>query len=199
MWAGFSIYSIMENYYQRNMDQYECSQHRGVQYNQMLDRYDNDDSGGITYPVTVEEVKAFAAIDIDEDDSIIEHLIPAALQQLEEFTNIGFINRRMTAIFNNGNGGFYLPMGPVTDTPTGADQDGNEIDLTVVNNKWKQVLLPRMERISATYNGGYEVLPQVLKTALLNQIRYLYDNRAEGKTDISPIALLALKPIARIW
>lgn len=181
------------------MDQYECNQHRGVQYNQMLDRYDNDDSGDITYPVTVDEVKAFAAIDIDEDDSIIEYLIPAALQQLEEETNIGFYNRSMTAIINNGNGGHFLPLGPVTDTPTGTDKDGNEITLTIGGGKWKQVLEPRMEYMIVTYTAGYVTLPQVLKTALLNQVRYLYDNRAEGKNDISPIALQMIKPIARIW
>ena len=37
-----------------------------------------------------------------------------------------------------------------------------------------------------------------LKTALLNAIYYLYDNRSEGADDIGPIAKMLLKPYRRV-
>ena len=186
----------MDNYYQRNMDQFECHRHRGVQYNQLIEAVFNEGSMVPDEPVTLDEVILFSGIDIDEDDALIEEtLIPAGRQILEENYNIGFVSRSITATFNNGNGGFYLPYGPVTeiDTVTADDVDAN----AVVKNG--QVLTPHSERLTATYTAGYEVLPAKLRTALLNQIRYLYDNRSEGKTDVAPMAAMIMNPLSRVW
>ena len=44
----------------------------------------------------------------------------------------------------------------------------------------------------------YTVLPEALKTALLNQVYYLYDNRSVGVDDISPIAKIILNLYKRV-
>lgn len=186
----------MENYYQRNMDWFACNRYRGVQYNQLIETVFIEGSAAPTEPVTLEEAKAFSGIDIDEDDTLIEDtLIPAARQILEENYNIGFIRRTVQATFNNGNGGFFLPYGPVGEVDS-ITQDDADIVAEVRNG---QVLTPHAERLTATYTAGWEVLPAKLKTALLNQIRYLYDNRAEGKTDVAPIAAMIMNPLSRVW
>lgn len=182
------------------MDQFECGKFKGVSYNQVYDIFYHEDSSPPAMPVTLEEFKLFAGIDIDEDDTLIENtLIPAGVMICERATNISFIPRTITAHLNNGNGGNYLPMGPVRNTPTAEDYEGNAVEAVFRNQEFVQVISPKSEYIAITYEAGYEILPADLKTAVLNQVRYLYDNRAEGKTDVSPIAKLTLDRVSRIW
>lgn len=189
----------MENYYQRNMDQFECNVPGGVCYNQLLDLIFTEESSAPTEPVTLEEAKNFCKIDFDDDDNLITSLIVAARQACEAYTNVGFIYRELTAVIDNGNGGSYLPYGPVNDIVSSTDVDGGNIDINVAGVKWKQVLTPRSRRMNITYNAGYEVLPENLKTALLNEIMFLYDNRSQSNEGVSPITQLLLNPHQRIW
>jgi hypothetical protein len=53
--------------------------------------------------------------------------------------------------------------------------------------------------MTVEYTAGYEVLPQQLKTALLNAVFYLYDNRAQAVDNIGPIAQMILNPLRRVW
>ena len=52
--------------------------------------------------------------------------------------------------------------------------------------------------ITIDYITGYTTLPEALKTALLNQVYYLYDNRSVGVDDISPIAKIILNLYKRV-
>jgi len=184
--------------YRRNEDRILLTG-SGSSYNQQLDISWIEPSNGFTEPVTLEEAKLFCKIDFDDDDELIEMFITAARQMCEDYTNIGFVSREITAIINNGNGGFYLSLGPITSDVTGADKDLNELTLDVSGNEFKQVISPRLHRMSVEYMGGHEVLPQQLKIALLNAIFYLYDNRAEGVDNIGPIAQMILNPLRRVW
>lgn len=171
-------------------------------YNQTYDLTFDEDSSAPSEPVTLEEAKLFCKIDVDEDDALIEDvLIPAARQMCEDYSNIGFVRRTITATFNNGNGGYYLPLGPVYGTPTGVNEYGTALTtLNIPEGTWRQVLEPRLERMSVTYEAGYETLPQKLRTALLNQIMFLYDNRSQGVDGaMSHEAQLILNPLRRIW
>ena len=189
----------MENYYQRNMDQFEGCDNGKLSYNQILDYWFNEDSGEPTEPVTLEEAKNFCKIDVDDDDTLITSLITAARRMCEDYTNIGFINREVTAVINNGNGGSYLPYGPIGEILSITDNDGAELEADIQGVQWKQVVSPRLERMTVVYSGGYEVLPNDLKTALLNVIMWLYDNRSQGTTEMGPIAPMILNPVKRIW
>jgi hypothetical protein len=194
------LFKLIAMDYRRNEDRIEFNSISGLSYNQQLDISWIEPSGGFTEPVTLEEVKLFCKIDFNDDDELIEMLITAAREMCEDYTNIGFVNREITAVINNGNGGFYLSLGPVTsDLVVGYDKDDNEVELTVSGSKFKQVLQPRLHLMTVDYTAGHEVLPMKLKTALLNAIFYLYDNRATGADNIGPIAQMILNPLRRVW
>ncbi len=167
-------------------------------YNKILDV--QSDESGITEPVTLQEAKDFCRIDIDTDDALISALITAARKMCEAYTNISFVQRDFTVQLSNPNGGIFLPYGPITDL-TVYDADGDEIqspDLELSEGDFVQILEPWDERMSAEYTGGYETLPENLKTGLKNAILYLWDNRADGADSIGPIAKMILKPFSRV-
>jgi hypothetical protein len=72
------------------------------------------------------------------------------------------------------------------------------LDYTLGGNEFKRLRTPHSNNITIDYTTGYTTLPEVLKTALLNQVYYLYDNRAIAKDDISPIAKTILNLYKRV-
>ena len=171
-----------------------------VKYNSILDVQVNEGSSTPTEPVTLTEAKDFCRIDIDTDDDLIEELITAARLMCESFTNIGFIEQERIVILNNGNGSVLLPYGPVGTISEVVVNDEilSSDEYVVSGNQFKRLISPQDESISITYESGYTELPKNLKTALLNQIFYLYDNRAQGVDGISPISYVLLKPLQRV-
>ncbi len=168
----------------------------GPSYNPVLDVIFNDDSGSETEPVTLAEAKNFCKIDVSEDDDLITELITAARQECEARSNIGFIQRSVTAIVNNGNGGIYLPYGPIGEVESVFNLETEVTDPDVQGVKWKQ-LMTRGERLTVNYTGGYATLPFKLKTALLQCIFYLYDERKRRENPYPPIYLETLQPLSR--
>lgn len=172
----------------------------GLSYNQLLDCSFDEGGSAPAEPVTLAEAKIFCRIDVNDDDAIISSLITAARQMCENYTNIGFIQRTVTATFNNENGGFFLPYGPVNSVVSAHDGNANVVtDPEISGTEWKQVLSPQIDRMQVEYVAGYPVLPANLKTALLNAIMWLYDNRSQGNETIGPIATTLLNPIRRVW
>lgn len=192
--------SNMSNYYQRNMDQLEDCNRSGLSYNQVLDLYDVEGSDESIPPaVTPEEVKNFCKIDVSEDDTLISMMIISCMLECEQLTNIGFYNREVTLVQNNGNGGAFLPLGPNGTITSVKDIDDNDITYTASGTYWKQILSPASERLYIIYATGHETLPANLKLALLECIFYRYDERKVRENAHPPVYLDLLKQVARIW
>jgi len=186
--------------YRYNFDRRDCHEGAGLSYNQVYDITDIETSGEIaTEPVTLEEVKNFCKIDVSEDDTLLEMMITACRQECEAITNIGFVNREVVVQQNNGNGGCYLPLGPIGDISSVKDIEGNDIEYKAVGSTWKQILWPVHERLVLVYDAGYTTLPMELKLALLECIFYRYDERKVRENAHPPIYLDQLKQHARIW
>lgn len=163
----------------------------GPSMNQVIDViFDEESSGDETLIIDRAEVKNFCKIDIDEDDVLLDEIQLAAIGICEGLTNIGFKERSITAILNNGNGGSYLPYGPVS---TVTDSSG----LIVEGVKWKQVMEPRHHRLAVQYIGGYSILPYKLKLGLLQCIYFLYDERKRRDDPYPPVYIETLKPFSR--
>lgn len=182
-----------------------------VSYNCVLDVEFND--GEITEPVTLSEAKDFCKIDISTDDAILTELITAAREMCEDFTNIGFVPHTITATLNNPNGGIELPYGPTIEIIDVVNADGDTLELdddyTLSGNLFKSLKTPKEDGLVVTYIAGYEVLPKRLKTAVLNTVYYLWDNRAMSIDriydknvpsigNIGPISEMILKPLSRV-
>lgn len=148
---------------------------------------------GETEPVTLQQAKDWGKIEQDADDDIITALITAARRICERYLDIGFINREVTATINNANGGFFLPYGPVTGTPTAIDDYDNDLAI-----EYRLGQLQTLGQMTVTYDAGYAVLPDDLMAALKAQFLFLYENRGEGTQSISPIAQMILEPVRMV-
>lgn len=144
-------------------------------------------------PVTLNDVKLWGKIDQSADNSLITALIKTARLMCEHYTNTSLVTRTIVADINNANGGFILPYGPVTNTPTAVDWQGTA--LTLVWN-FSQIQTP-YGRMAVTYDAGFATVPEVYKTAIMEQVLFLYEHRGEEKSAMSPIAKLILNPLIR--
>lgn len=172
-----------------------------VNYNTVTDVQFND--GEITEPVQLSEAKDFCKIDISTDDTLITALIVAARQQCEAYTGLSIVEHNVVAVLNNCNGGIYIPYGPIQEIFQVIDNEGNililDSDYTLQGNEFKRLMHPKVEEVTIEYFAGYGAsLPSAIKTAILNQVYYLYDNRSQGVDDISPIAKMILNPYRRV-
>lgn len=171
-----------------------------VDYNSVLDVQFQD--GAITEPVTLTEAKNFCKIDISTDDDLMNILITAARQMCEAYTGVGFVEHVIVAELNNMNGDIYIPYGPLI-AINSVENDSDTVlvldtDYTLGGNEFKRLRTPHANNITIDYTTGYTTLPESLKTALLNQVYYLYDNRSVGVDDISPIAKIILNLYKRV-
>jgi hypothetical protein len=171
-----------------------------VEYNSVLDIQFDD--GEILEPVTLTEAKNFCKIDISTDDDLINILITAARQMCEAYTGVGFVQHNAVAVLNNSNGDIYIPYGPMVEIISIEDNVGRtlvlDLDYTIGGNEFKRLRTPYANNITIDYITGYSTLPEALKTALLNQVYYLYDNRAAATDDISPISKIILNLYKRV-
>jgi uncharacterized phiE125 gp8 family phage protein len=182
-----------------------------VGYNSVLDIQFDD--GAIVEPITLTETKDFCKIDIGTDDALITELITSAREMCEDYTGIGFVVHNITANIDNPNGGIYLPYGPIVEITSVTNANDDELDIddgyTISGSMFKRLLTPKESNLTVVYEAGYEVLPNRLKTALLNTVYYLYDNRAQSINHIydknvptignlGPISEMILKPLRRV-
>jgi uncharacterized phiE125 gp8 family phage protein len=174
-----------------------------VHYNTVNDIQFND--AVINEPVTLVEAKNFCKIDIGTDDDLLTSLIIAARQICEAYTGVGFVSHSAVANLSIKNDAMYLPYGPTGSINQVTNKDGDvmvlDIDYEVGGNtfKWIRLLSNYMtSEITVDYSTGYEELPNVLKTAILNQVYFMYDNRAQGIDSIGPIAKMILNPYKRV-
>lgn len=173
-----------------------------------------------TEPVTLAEAKEWCKIELDitEENTLITELIKTARLQVEGFLNISLVDKTIEAVVNNSLGGIELPYQPLKTFTSLKDEDGNAL---VVNSDYKlqgvffkTIKSPCSDYLVANYTTGYTTenpLPKQFKTAVLQQVAYLYENRGDTPanattqnnrtvpTELSPMVELTLFPYRRIW
>lgn len=175
-------------------------QSAGAVYNNVIDILFVEDSSPATEPVTYAEAIQQANIDdLGQDSNLIEAYIVTARMQCEGYTGIGFINRTIQAVIRNPLGNIYLPYGPIDTLLTAKDKEGEDIEVELLGVQWKQVKTV-FDYATLTYTAGYSELPQVFKTAILQQVAYLYENRGDENKlgELSPVAKSLLHPFKRV-
>jgi uncharacterized phiE125 gp8 family phage protein len=157
-----------------------------------------------TEPVTLAEVKAYCKIDTGTtDDDILTELITTAREQCEDFTGISIIVRTVTTVLNNTCGNIYLPYCPLISLTSVTDQDGDTLvvdqDYKLSGTMFPQLVFPKQDRLTLVYNAGYGIPPSRIKTAILQQVFYLYENRGESAviSRSGIVAELTLSPQAK--
>ena len=181
-------YRSNEDYYWRNRG-YSADIGQGI-YNGCTNVVFSDEG---SEPVTLADMLAWGKIDQNTDNSLISALITTARIMCEQYTNTTIITRTIVADINNANGGFILPYGPVTNTPTAVDWQNDAI--TLVWN-FSQIQTP-YGRMAVTYTAGFTAVPEVYKTAIMQQVLYLYEHRGDNNQGMSPLACTLLNPLIR--
>lgn len=163
----------------------------GITYNAVLSVSFSAESANES--ITVQEAKDWIRVDVSDDDTIILKLITAARRICEKYVNMSLIARTVTAKINNGLGNFYLPYGPVVAITSATDYYSNDITTgfsldTVYGNA-----------LTIVYTAGYAdgLLPEELRTAILDQIAWMYTNRGDVQlaSALSLESMLTLKPL----
>lgn len=153
-------------------------------------------------PVLKEEARLYLKISVPDDDRLLDELIVTARQQCEDYLCIGLKERTVTARLQNDINNIELPYGPVFEMTELQDSKGDVIDTGEYNLKglhFKKLDYCNCD-ITAIYKAGYsaEDLPRYFKTAILNQVAWLYEHRGDDTDGLSPQAINKLKPHRRV-
>jgi hypothetical protein len=168
-----------------------------MKYNTAQTKFSSENS---TEPVTLAEAKNWIKVDagITDDDALITELIKVARQQCEGFLGISLIERTVTAVINNSAGGAELPYGPVVSFTSLKDVDDNALTEVLQGLDFKTLKTPLDDYMTAVYTTGYpDGVPLNFKTAIKEQVAWLYDGRGEDK-ELSATVLQNLKPYRRV-
>lgn len=184
--------------YRSNEDYYPWRQNNGAAYNNIIDVLFVEDSSPVTEPATYAEALVQCNIDDQAQDvALINSYITTARMQCEAYTGIGFIYRTIQAVIRNQLGDIYLPYGPIGTVQSAVNQDGDAIEVKIDGIQWKTVRTVFLDA-TLTYTAGYAELPTVFKTALLQQVAYLYEHRGDEQAgQFSPVVKSLLQPHRR--
>lgn len=154
-------------------------------------------------PVTLQEVLDYCKIDTGIEDDIITDLIITAREQCEDYTGLSIVPRTVTALVNNACGALYLPYGPVISVSSVTDAENVVIDTD--NYELQGFYFPRIISpvdcgLTFVYTAGYGIAPEKIKTAIKQQVFFLYENRGEKnvETTLSAQAKSTLQRLRRV-
>lgn len=177
------------------------------------------DNETVIEPITLSEAKAYMQIDADyaSDDNTINIALTSARLRLEQWLNVGLVQREVKLIWDGRN--IQLPLTPTKEVTTVFKNDDaaampvgdytvSGYPLSIVINELSchnfeyfysltgnVTISSNGNTISndyytATYTAGYETLPALLKQALLSEADYVFKLRGLPPTDIiSPNAV----------
>jgi len=148
-------------------------------YNYLID-HTEEPLTPITEPVTLAEAKNYCRVTTSVDDALITDLITQARESVEKATQLCLIPKTVTVWFNNTGGQFNFPYGPISFFLSLQTSDSNEINVgnyQLIGGPFPRLIFPAFSNMKATYQSGYDCVPKDLKTAILDQIDFDYENR----------------------
>lgn len=155
-------------------------------------------------PVTLEEAKLYCRIDFNTEDALITSMIQTARLKLEKYTGLSFKPKMLKVLLNNGMGGIDLPYGPITGDVAVLDSDDQLVaSATTKGFDYKTLETPADNGLTVSYQCGFAVLPETLKTAIKAQVLYMYEHRGDeiepNLSDICPDAKQLCKLYRRVF
>jgi Phage gp6-like head-tail connector protein len=130
-------------------------------------------------PVTLAEAKLYIRVSHTSEDAQISEMIRSARMIIEKATGLSLITKQAEVWFCNKGAWFQFPHGPITSSITLYDvTTGTELtDKIIMGGKHPVITFPAIDKMRAVYNVGFTALPNPLKTAILDQVNHLYENR----------------------
>lgn len=153
-------------------------------------------------PCTLAEAKQWCKIELDiaEENTLITELITVARKIVEGYLCISLVDKTVTAVLINQLGSIELPYGPVKAISSVTDSDNVALTVDtgyeITGVEFKR-LKTDFDWIKLVYTTGYTDVPVNFKTAVLQQVLYLYENR--GDAQLSPMIKNTLNAYRRVW
>jgi|SRR5690625_577745 len=129
-------------------------------------------------PVTVDEVKDYMKIDYPDEDDLIESLISSARSKCEKIAGLCMIKSEVQGFYLNGGDKVELFYSNIL-----KDNDGKYIidgDYDIIGDGDKKWIKTTEKELGLTYTSGFDVVPEWVKTAVMSQVAWEYENRGDG-------------------
>jgi uncharacterized phiE125 gp8 family phage protein len=158
------------------------------------------------YPVTLVEAKAQCRVDQSDEDTLLNGLIAAATDYVEQYTGTAIMAQTWATYYDAFTDAMTMPHGPVqsvtsvkyydvdgvlqTASPTIYDTDlasNPQWVVRVSTETWPDTI-DVVNAVAIEYVSGYVTVPPSIKHAILLLISQWYDNRAAA-TDKPVLAM----------
>jgi len=172
-----------------------------------------------TEPISTAEAKLWIKQDLSADDTIVDMVVSAAREFVEDYTGRSVAAQTWTAVMDGfpTDGRMLIPLvrPPVTGVTSivyvatdGSNTTWSSADYRLVAGdaqallgladgaSWPTDVADVHGAVTITYTAGYATLPNALKSAMSALVAHLYANRGDHETDIPPAILRALNPFA---
>jgi uncharacterized phiE125 gp8 family phage protein len=132
-------------------------------------------------PVTVDETKAFLRIDHTAEDALIESLVAAARDVVENYLRRSVCTQTWTLVLDHLAGIVFLPRPPVTDI-TSVEVDGLVADAGDYENDADRLIVLNGSLLDGEAKVVYQAgdsanIPDYAKLAVMQTVAYWYENR----------------------
>jgi uncharacterized phiE125 gp8 family phage protein len=166
------------------------------------------------YPVTITEIKEFARIDGNEEDTILEVFLAGTVNSIEAYLGRSLITRTYKMIMDEWNSKeIELPMPPLVSVSSIKTIDEDNVETIYDNNNYfvvtesipgriiikKDTDMPvNFDRDKAGFSiewiAGYGLsnsIPKQIKIAIMQWVTMIFENRAMTSSDMYNIPLPA--------
>jgi uncharacterized phiE125 gp8 family phage protein len=160
-----------------------------------------------SYPVTITEIKEFARIDGNEEDSILEVFLSGVVNNVEAYLGRALITRTYKMVMDEWNDReIELPMPPLISVSSIKTIDEDNVETTYDSSNYfvitesipgrvvikKDSIMPtNTDRdkagYSITWNAGYTDIPKQIKIAIMQWVTMIYENRSMVENEMNTI------------
>lgn len=187
-------------------------------YNQIIDVADiTPESGIITEPVSLAEMKNFLRLEgfeddnesgempFDSDDELIQELITSAREGLEKFCGRSIVPHTWKVLLTNLAGDIELPYSNGVDLSASGgaldsifDCNGNDIDdYDLIGTEFLYLQLPLKEKMTLVYSVE-PIVPKRIKQAIMRDVAFHYENRNDSPGELSEQAEVMASKYKRV-
>ena len=131
--------------------------------------------------LTLEDVKNYTRISVDNDDKLLETIINSAIQIAENFIKISLI-RKVVEVTTDNAMKVMLPLVPIAKIIK-IEADNEEIaleDITINGETLRLAKYVECKKLKVTYTAGYEdpmLIPAPIVQGIMQHISNMYDSR----------------------
>jgi len=158
-------------------------------------RYVRTVSPTISSIISSSYVKNYLKVDGSEDDTLIDNLIAAAVTDIEEYLWRGFGESTWELELDEWIDEIVIRKNPIQSVSSVTYWDTDNASQTLATSEYKVFkgvpgliildskpgLYDRIDAVKVTFTAGESTVPESIKTAVLQMVAHMYENRGEDE------------------